>query len=320
MSKNKIMIKILVNDGLEESAVIRLRNAGFDVDMNSIPQGELAEKLPAYDAIVVRSATKVRKELIEKCPNLRLIGRAGVGLDNIDVEYAEFRGIKIVNTPAASSRSVAELAIAHVLNISRFLHDSNRVMPERGNSEFEKLKKAYGKGMELEGKTIGIIGFGRIGKELGSIALGLRMHVKYYDPEVSETEIVVGHPTLGFKTTLKCSDLEEIYNCDVISLHVPDLKKAIIGPTEFKKMRKGTILVNASRGGLIDEDALIEALNDGTLMGAGLDVFLDEPQPREDILKHPKISLSPHIGASTVEAQGKVGNELADHIIAFFNK
>lgn len=314
------MIRILVNDGLEDSAVNRLQNAGIDVDMNSIPQEELPQRLPAYDAIVVRSATKVRKDLIEKCPNLRLIGRAGVGLDNIDVEYAEFRGIKIVNTPAASSRSVAELAIAHVLNIARFLQDSNRLMPERGNSEFEKLKKAYGKGMELEGKTLGILGFGRIGRELGSIALGLGMHIKYYDPIVSDAEIIVGHPSLGFKVNLKCSDLEEIYSCDVISLHVPNLKKAIIGQTEFKKMKKGTILINASRGGLIDEDALIEALNDGTLMGAGLDVFLDEPQPREDILRHPKISLSPHIGASTVEAQGKVGSELADHIMAFFNK
>ena len=312
------MIRILVNDGLEEAAVEKLRNEGFDVDMNHIPQAELPEKLQAYDAIVIRSATKVRKDLMEKCPNLKLIGRAGVGMDNIDLDYAQFRGIKVYNTPAASSRSVAELAFAHVLNIARFLHDSNRVMPDKGNMAFENLKKAYGKGLELEGKSIGVIGFGRIGREMGRLALGFGMDLKFYDPAVSEAELVVGHPSLGFKVSLKSSELEEIYSCDVISLHVPNLKHAIIGETEFMKMKKGAIIVNASRGGLIDEDALLVALNNGTLKGAGLDVFLNEPQPRTDVLLHPKVSLSPHIGASTIEAQEKVGSELADHIIEFF--
>jgi D-3-phosphoglycerate dehydrogenase / 2-oxoglutarate reductase len=310
-------MKILVNDGIEPIGKQLLEAAGFIVDTNKIDQADLPVRLNEYDAICVRSATKVRKDLIDACPNLKAIGRGGVGLDNIDVEYAKSKGIAVINTPAASSRSVGELAMAHMLSLSRFLYQSNREMPVNGENKFNDLKKAYAKGIELEGKTIGIIGFGRIGQETAKCALGMGMDVLAVDPYVSEVTLSIGPAALGFEvdvTTVKMEDM--LADADYISLHIPSVGKPILGAEEFAKMKDGVIIVNCSRGGTIDEDALLDALNSGKVAAAGLDVFDNEPTPRKDILTHPKISLTPHIGASTEEAQNKIGQELAEKMIS----
>ncbi|WP_353136048.1 D-2-hydroxyacid dehydrogenase [Pseudopedobacter sp.] len=310
-------MRILANDGIDPVGKKLLEDAGIEVDTQNIPQEELASKLNAYDAITVRSATKVRKELIDACPNIKLIGRGGVGMDNIDVEYARSKGIFVENTPAASSLSVAELVFSHLFNGIRFVYDSNRQMPVIGNTEFAKLKKKYAAGIELKGKTIGIIGFGRIGKETAKVALGLGMDVLAYDIYDFPTTLTLDL-TAGIKVDVpvKKATLDEILTqSDFISLHVPFIDKPILGKEEFEKVKAGVGIVNCSRGGIIDELALVEALNSGKVGFAGLDVFDNEPTPREEILKHPKISLTPHIGAATNEAQERIGVELAEIII-----
>ncbi len=311
------MAKILVNDGIETSGKVMLEAAGFEVDMNNIPQEELVNKLNDYDVICVRSATKVRKEQIDAAPNLKIIARGGVGLDNIDVEYAKSKGIHVINTPAASSRSVAELAFAHLMSIARFLYKSNQAMPISGGTAFNDLKKQYAKGVELEGKTLGLIGMGRIGQEAAKIAIGLGMKVIAYDPYVEKVELIIGSAQFNTKATLHRSNLDELLaNADFITIHVPGLDKPVMAAAEFAKVKKGAVLINCARGGVVDEDAMLAALNDGTLSAAGIDVFVGEPNPRQDILSHPRVSLTPHIGASTNEAQEKVGGELAGQIIA----
>jgi D-3-phosphoglycerate dehydrogenase len=316
------MIKILANDGIDPAGKALLEAAGFEIDTVNIPQDELPARLNEYDAITVRSATKVRKALIDACPNIKLIGRGGVGVDNIDVDYAKEKGVAVFNTPASSSLSVAELVFAHLFTGIRFLQDSNRKMPVEGNTKFNDLKKAYAKGVELRGKTIGILGFGRIGREVAKVAIGLGMDVLAYDlfdfnPEV---EITLGGG-LQVKTSVKVATKEEIIKtADFITLHTPFIDKPIIAEAEFAEMKKGVAIVNCSRGGLIDELALIEALNSGKVSFAGLDVYDNEPTPRQEILVHPKISLTPHIGAATNEAQERIGVELANLIIGYFNK
>ncbi len=314
------MFRILANDGIDPIGKELLEKAGFQVDTTHIPQDQLSEGLKNYDGITVRSATKLRKELIDACPNIKLIGRGGVGMDNIDVDYARSKGIAVVNTPAASSLSVAELVFAHLFTGIRFLQDSNRKMPVEGNTKFNDLKKAYAKGIELRGKKIGIIGFGRIGRETAKVALGLGMEVLAYDLfEIpSELELVLGSD-IRVKCPIKVSSVEQlIKESDFISLHVPFSEKPVLGKAEFESMKNGVGVVNCSRGGTIDEDALIDALNSGKVAFAGLDVFDNEPTPRQDLLTHPKISLTPHIGASTNEAQERIGTELANLIIDFF--
>ncbi len=316
------MIKILANDGIDPIGKQLLEEAGFFVDTNNIPQDELSVKLQEYDAITVRSATKVRKALIDACPNLKVIGRGGVGMDNIDVEYAREKGLSVYNTPASSSLSVAELVFASLFGAVRFLPDSNRKMPVDGGTKFNDLKKAYAKGIELRGKTLGIVGFGRIGKEVAKIAIGVGMEVLAYDlfPFNPELDIVLGGGTT-VKVAVKTSTLDDIIKtADFITLHTPFSDKALLGAEELAQTKKGVGLVNISRGGLIDELALVDALNSGQVSFAALDVFDNEPTPREEILKHPKISLTPHIGAATNEAQERIGVELANLIIDHFKK
>ncbi|MFA6278217.1 MAG: D-2-hydroxyacid dehydrogenase, partial [Pedobacter sp.] len=282
----------------------------------------LAEALLNYDGITVRSATKVRKELIDACPNITLIGRGGVGMDNIDVDYARSKGVAVVNTPAASSLSVAELVFSHLFTGIRFLHDSNRKMPVEGNIKFNDLKKAYAKGIELKGKTLGVIGFGRIGRETATIAFRLGMNVLAYDLYPFNGSISLDFQG-GVKVDIPVQTVslaEVISQSDFISLHTPFADKPILGSEEFAAMKPGVGIVNCSRGGTIDEPALIEALNSGKVAFAGLDVFDNEPTPLEAILTHPKISLTPHIGASTNEAQERIGTELANLIIDHFKK
>jgi D-3-phosphoglycerate dehydrogenase len=316
------MIKILANDGIDPAGKALLEAAGFVIDTDNIPQEELPARLNEYDAITVRSATKVRKALLDACPNIKLVGRGGVGVDNIDVDYAKEKGVAVFNTPASSSRSVAELVFGHLFSGVRFLQDSNRKMPVEGNTKFNDLKKAYAKGIELGGKTIGILGFGRIGREVAKMALGLGMDVLAYDlfPFNPEVELELGGG-IKVKATVKTATLEEVIKTsDFITLHTPFIDKPILGAEELAQVKKGVGLVNCSRGGLIDELALVEALNSGQVSFAGLDVYDNEPTPRAEILSHPKISLTPHIGAATNEAQERIGVELANLIIGYFNK
>jgi len=318
------MVKILINDGIHPDGQLLLEEAGYQVETNKIAQEDLDAQLPNYDAICVRSATKVRTALIDKCPNLKAICRGGVGLDNIDVAHARSKGIQVINTPAASSKSVAELAFGHMFSLSRFLHLSNRDMPAKGNTEFKKLKKSYAKGQELRGRNLGIIGFGRIGQETAKIGLGLGMNVLPVDLMLDDATIQLtfqGNKEIMVSVKIDTVEMDEMLaKADYISLHVPSLGKALLGADEMAKMKDGVILVNTARGGTIDEDALLAALASGKVGGAGLDVFDNEPTPRADLLNHPRISVSPHIGASTQEAQRNIGLELAEKLIGVFGE
>ena len=314
------MIKILANDGIHPDGKLLLEEAAYQVKQDKIPQSELVHKIGDYDVLIVRSATKVDREIIDAGKKLKVIARGGVGLDNIDVEYAQSKGIEVYNTPNASSRAVAELTFAHLFCLARMLQLSNQELPAGG--EFKKLKKAYASGFQLQGKTLGIIGFGRIGQEVAKMALGLGMEVRAHDPKVSEKEIGIQlyrYDDLTFNVMVQTEPFERVIReSDFITFHLPGDNKPIVGREELGKMKDGVYLINAARGGVIDEEALLEALESGKVGGAGLDVFENEPTPRETLLKHPKVSVSPHIGGNTVEAQSYIGMELADKIIAFF--
>lgn len=318
------MIKILANDGIDPIGKEMLEKAGFQVDTQNIPQEELASRLNGYDAVTVRSATKIRKDLIDACPNIKLIGRGGVGMDNIDVEYARGKGIAVVNTPASSSLSVAELVFAHLFGGVRFLYDANRQVPADGNSNFGGLKKKYAKGRELHGRTLGILGFGRIGREVAKVAFGVGMDVIAYDLFEFDPEVTLNLANdTSLKMSVKTATKEELLkNADFVTVHVPAQADGApaVGKAEFDLMKDGAALVHCARGGVIDEAALVAALDSGKLSFAGLDVFADEPAPAQEILSHPKISVSPHIGAATGEAQERIGVELANLIIDHFKK
>lgn len=313
-------MKILANDGISQAGVQRLQDAGVTIITENVPQEKLAEAINAegYVGLMVRSATTVRKELIDACPGLRMIGRGGVGMDNIDVEYARSKGIEVFNTPAASSQSVAELVMAHLFGAARGLHDANRQMPDRGASDFKPLKKNYGKGIELRGKKLGILGFGRIGRSLASYALGCGVEVIASDPFATDGRVELDVPGHGsFAVDVPMVPLDELLReSHFISLHIPAQKDGpVISAAQFEIMRQGVILVNAARGGVVHEEDLMAALDAGKVRVAALDVFDNEPTPREDILRHPGVSLTPHIGAATVEAQDRIGLELADRIL-----
>ena len=312
-------MKILANDGISKAGLIALEDAGYEVITTKVAQEQVANYINTNDVavILVRSATKVRKDIIDACPGLKIIGRGGVGMDNIDVEYAREKGIHVINTPASSSDSVAELVFAHLFSGVRFLYDSNRQMPLEGDTNFEGLKKAYANGTELRGKTLGIIGFGRIGRSVARMALGLGMRVVATDKFVDEAEVRVDFYNGQFiNVAIKTEPVEDILKeADFISLHVPAQKEGyVIGKAEFETMKDGVGIVNASRGGIIDEVALLAALDSGKVSFAGLDVFEDEPKPGVQVLMHPKVSLTPHIGAATLEAQDRIGTELAEQI------
>jgi D-3-phosphoglycerate dehydrogenase len=314
-------MKILANDGLAENACEKLRNHGHTVITAKVEQMELPNYINKQhiDVVLVRSATQIRKELIDACPDLKLIGRGGVGMDNIDVEYARSKGKIVFNTPASSSQSVAEMAFAHLFSMYRFLYDSNRKMQNSNAADFKNLKKKYGEGLELRGKTLGLIGIGRIGQATAKYALGLGMKVVAHDPFIDVVSIPIEiNGEIVTKVLIKTTSLDEVLKVsDAISLHVPKQKdgSAVIGKNEISAMKEGVFLLNLSRGGVIDEDALIEGLNSGKVAAAGLDVFENEPLVREDILNHAKISLSPHIGAATNEAQDRIGDEIVDIIL-----
>ncbi|PHN04449.1 D-2-hydroxyacid dehydrogenase [Flavilitoribacter nigricans] len=315
------MIKILANDGIHPDGKTLLEEAGYQVDTDKIPQDQLADKLPEYDVVIVRSATKIRKDLIDKCPNLKVIARAGVGLDNVDHQYAKEKGLAVFNTPAASSKAVAELAFTHMFNLARLVHQSNYQM-RAADADFKQLKKNYSSGVQLRGKTLAIVGFGRIGQEVARIGLALGMRVMPTDPMVdsADIDITLYEPSnLSLKVTVETVDWEDaLTHADFITFHVPGIGKPLLGKEEFARMKNNVIIVNTARGGIVEEQALVEALNEGQVAGAGLDVFENEPTPLRALVEHPKVSVTPHIGASTVEAQANIGLELADKILAFF--
>jgi D-3-phosphoglycerate dehydrogenase len=314
------MYSILANDGIHPKGKQLLEEAGFEVITNKIAQEDLASQIAEFDVLIVRSATKVREADLQKPGKLRLIGRAGVGLDNIDLDYANQKDITVFNTPGASSKAVASLAIAHLLAISRNLHQAARAMPVEGATNFANLKKKFAGGFELENKTIGIIGFGRIGQELAQMAIGLGMKIFAYDSLYQPTKVNCKFAGKDIEVPLEQVSLEELYKtADVISLHIPSQGgKAVIAKAELEMMKDGVILINTSRGGLIDEADLLEALDNGKVAAVGLDVFNNEPTPNADLLAHPNVSATPHIGAETEEAQERIGIELAENIIQFF--
>lgn len=312
-------MKVLANDGISQSGKDALEAGGFEVITTTVAQEQLANYINEKGIVVllVRSATTVRKDLIDACPGIKIIGRGGVGMDNIDVDYAISKGIHVINTPASSSHSVAELVFGHFYGLARFLHQSNRDMPLEGDVSFGKLKKAYAKGVELKGKTLGVIGFGRIGQATAKVGLGAGMKVVAYDPFLEqanlELEFFDGQKVnFDIKTISKEEVLKQ---ADFITLHVPAQKEYVISTKEFDIMKKGVFIANAARGGVIDEVALVQAIVDGKVAGAALDVFEKEPKPEITLLMNSSLSLTPHIGAATEEAQDRIGTELAAQII-----
>ncbi len=298
------MLKILVTDGMDKGAVQTLKGLGHEVIEQFFEPEELKEQVKNFNVIIVRSATKVRKEIIDSAlqtGNLKLIIRGGVGVDNIDVTYAESKGIKVRNTPKASSSAVAELTLGHMFCLARFIGIANVTMREG------KWNKKQYKGIELSGKTLGLIGFGRIGRELAKKAKALEMKVIYND--------ILG-PAKDCPEYSFVSLDELLADSDFISLHVPGNKdkSPVISKTEFTKMKDGAFLINCARGSVVDEAALLEALNSGKIAGAGIDVFPEEPPQNLELIRHEKISVTPHIGASTKEAQKRIGAEIVSII------
>jgi D-3-phosphoglycerate dehydrogenase len=313
-------MKVLANDGISPAGKEKLEAHGFTVHTDKVAQDQLAHHIKDQQiaVLLVRSATKVRQELIDAVEGtLKFIGRGGVGMDNIDVEYAREKGIVVQNTPAASTRSVAELVMAHLAGMVRYLYAANQQMPLEGEQKFKELKKSYSAGTELRGKTLGIIGFGRIGQEVAKIALGYGMKVVAADPQIDKATVSLEFfdgRSLDFEIATQPMD-SLLAESDFITLHVGGAGKALVGKGEIEKMKDGAAIINTSRGGMVEEEALLEALESGKLSHAALDVFENEPTPAMKVLMSPHTSLSPHIGAATLEAQDRIGVELADHII-----
>lgn len=311
--------KILVTDGLEDSGIHALQAHGFTVDLKKLEAAELPNELINYQGIIVRSATKLRQELINSCPNLKFIARAGVGMDNIDIDAARAIGIKVINTPASSSRSVAELSMAHIYNLSRNLQLSNRNLKDK--SSFVELKKSLSKATELKGKTLLIIGMGRIGRELGLLALGSGMQIMAHDPFINQVSLNFELQGQTILITVPMVSLDEgLPEADYISMHSPFDGNQILTKARFALMKKTACVINTSRGENLDETALLDALNSDQLAGAGLDVFQNEPEVNPLLISHPKISVSPHIGASTLDAQQRIAEELVSQIVSLYEQ
>lgn len=313
-------MKILANDGLSPAAVQLMEQNRLEVVQHKVAQEQLANFMNEHqiNVLLVRSATQVRKELMDLVPGLKVIGRGGVGMDNIDVEYARKKGITVINTPTASSRSVAEMVFAHFFTLARFLHESNRMMPLEGESKFTQLKKSYASAVELHGKTLGIIGFGGIGREVARMGLGLGMKVKALGQkprtETLDLEFFDGQK-VSFDLAVE-SDLEKFLpGVDFLTIHTPKTDGYLLDAPQFELMKDGVFLVNTARGGVLNEVALVDFLEEGKIAGAALDVFENEPQPELALLMNPKISLTPHLAGNTLEAQEKIGLELAEQLV-----
>lgn len=315
---------ILANDGLSQKGIDALLSVGHTLLNHRVAQEQLINFLNEHqvEVLLVRSATQVRKELIDQVPSLKIIGRGGVGMDNIDVEYAESKGISVINTPAASSRSVAEMVFAHFFSLARFLHDANRMMPLEGETQFNRLKKSYANAVELSGKTLGIIGFGGIGKEVAQmgIALGMKVKVATRKPRKEKIELFFfDGQKVQFEITTEVADASFYQDVDFLSINTPKTNGYLLDAEQFEMMKDGVFIVNTARGGVLNEEALLHYIDTEKIAGAALDVFENEPQPELNILMHPQLSLSPHLGGSTIDAQEKIGLELAEQIINYSN-
>lgn len=316
---------VLANDGLSKAGEQLLKNAGIEILEAKVSQEHLINFINEnkVDVLLVRSATKVKKELIDDCPSLKIVGRGGVGMDNIDVDYAIEKGLYVINTPNASSRSVAELVFAHFFSLARFLHESNRLMPLEGETHFKALKKSFSTAIELEGKTLGIIGFGGIGQEVVKIGISLGMKIKVLTRS-PKTETISLYFFDGQKvefTIDSTNDTKEfLKDVDFLSINTPKTTSYIIDAPEFEMMKDGVFIVNTARGGVINEVTLLDAIENGKVAGAALDVFENEPSPELALLMNPNLSLSPHVGGNTVDAQQKIGRELAEQIIEIKKK
>ena len=318
-------MKVLANDGISKSGEKALKDAGIEFLDHTVAQEQLEKFINdnEVDVLLVRSATKVREDLINACPSLKIIGRGGVGMDNIDVEFARSKGLHVINTPLASSRSVAEMVFAHFFTLARNLHECNRLMPLEGDTEFKKLKKAFSNAIELEGKTLGVIGFGGIGQEVVKIGISLGMKVKVLTRNPKTETLTLSFfdgQKVDFEIT-STNDWDEFLNeTDFISLNTPKTNEYILDVPQFEKMKDGVFIVNTARGGVINEVSLVNFIATGKVGGAALDVFESEPKPELVLLMNPSLSLSPHLGGNTVDAQEKIGVELADQIIEIKKK
>ncbi|AZI22789.1 3-phosphoglycerate dehydrogenase [Chryseobacterium taklimakanense] len=318
-------MKVLANDGISKAGEIALKEAGIELLEHKVAQEHLENFINEnqVDVLLVRSATKVRQPLIDACPSLKIIGRGGVGMDNIDVEYARNKGIYVINTPSASSRSVAEMVFAHFFSLARFLHESNRMMPLEGDTKFDSLKKSYSKAVELEGKTLGVIGFGGIGKEVVKIGISLGMNIKVLTRKPKTETISIKFfdgQNINFEVTSTNDTEAFLKDLDFLSINTPKTDEYIIDSPQFEMMKAGIFIVNTARGGVINEVALISAIEQGIVKGAALDVFENEPNPELTLLMNPQLSLSPHLGGNTLDAQEKIGTELAAQIIELKKK
>lgn len=295
-------MKVLITDGLSPMGQKILKENGIDFDIQHYELDELIKLIPQYDGILVRSATKVPKAVIDTGKNLKLIARGGAGIDNIDHEYARSKGIPVLNTPGANSASVAELVFSHLFALARHIPQANITM-RKG----EWRKKEY-KGIEIADKTLGIIGFGKIGKIVAKMALGLSMKVLVFDIAKVESDLDIEIVTK-----------EDLFkNSDFVTLHIPKTSEPFITKKEIDMMRDGVYIINCARGGVVSEKDLLDALNSGKVGAAGIDVWEEEPTKNLDLINHPRVSATPHIGASTVEAQDRVGIEIANKIVETF--
>jgi D-3-phosphoglycerate dehydrogenase len=313
-------MKVLANDGISKAGELALKEAGIEILNNRVAQDHVINFINEnnVDVLLVRSATKVRQDLIDACPGLQIIGRGGIGMDNIDVDYAKSKGIQVINTPTASSKSVAELVFAHFFSLARFLHESNRLMPLEGETHFDAMKKSFSNAYELSGKTLGVIGFGSIGQEVVKMGISLGMKVKVLTRKPKTKTLSLSFfdgQAVNFEIE-STNDVDTFYkDTDFISINTPKTNEYIIDTQQFEKMKDGVYIVNTARGGVINEVSLLDFIESGKVAGAALDVFENEPSPELTLLMNPSLSLSPHIGGSTVDAQEKIGVELAEQII-----
>ncbi|MBF8456122.1 D-2-hydroxyacid dehydrogenase [Kaistella sp. G5-32] len=318
-------MKVLANDGISESGKNALLQAGIEFIDAKVSQEQLVDFINEnkIDVLLVRSATKVRKDIIDACSSLKIIGRGGVGMDNIDVEYAIEKGLDVINTPNASSRSVAEMVFAHFFSLARFLHESNRLMPLEGDTHFSAMKKSFSKAVELEGKNLGVIGFGGIGKEVIKMGISLGMNVKVLTRKPKTEKISLSFfdgQNVDFEITSTQDWDEFLKDTEFISINTPKTTEYILDAPQFEKMKDGVFIVNTARGGVLNEVELLKAIESGKVAGAALDVFENEPAPELPLLMNPNLSLSPHLGGNTLDAQEKIGTELANQIIAIKTK
>ena len=318
-------MKVLANDGISESGKNALLEAGIEFVEAKVSPKQLIDFINEnkIDVLLVRSATKVRKDIIDACSSLKIIGRGGVGMDNIDVEYAIEKGLYVINTPNASSRSVAEMVFAHFFSLARFLHESNRLMPLEGDTHFSAMKKSFSKAHELEGKNLGVIGFGEIGKEVIKIGISLGMKVKVLTRKPKTEKISLSFfdgQSINFDISSTQDWDEFLKDTQFISINTPKTTEYIIDAPQFEKMQDGIFIVNTARGGVLNEVELLKAIESGKVAGAALDVFENEPSPELPLLMNPNLSLSPHLGGNTLDAQEKIGTELANQIIAIKTK